>query len=71
VRRASTHADSAASTAATSTAQSTRRKVHGDGSGPHSRTWCCPSRAHWASAVHDRAPAITPVSTNIMMAGNE
>jgi len=40
VRRLSTHADSAASTAATSTAHSTRRKVHSDGGRPHGRTLC-------------------------------
>ena len=71
VRRPSTHAASAASTAATSTALSTRRKVHSDGRGPHRLTLCCPSRAHCASAVHERAPAITPVNATINSACSE
>jgi len=47
---------------------STRRKVHSDGRGRHRLTLCCPSRAHCASAVHERAPAITPVIANIKIA---
>ena len=71
VRRASTQADSAASTAATSTAHNTRRNVHSDGDAPHKATLCCPSRAHCANAVHDRAPAMIPVSASIRIACRE